>query len=191
MTDRQRLARPAEDHLLMRDEARRRTSGSESRPPSGRTSPSRYRRGIELRRGVQLDDLGLRERTHRLGREPHHQHRAQRKVRGDEARRTMLRESASSRRAPSVRPWFRSHTEHRLERDAGIGDNRIRGGELRRRHVRLVYRLSNLDPGDLVTRIAQGRDGRRGRIGDAGGPARCGSRGHRDRGWRAGRAGRT
>ena len=106
MPDRQRLPRPAEHDLLVRDEPRKSDRVDRrirAHPRRGRLRGARRR--VTLRVRVELDDLRAREDLRRLLREAHHQHCPLREVRRMEARNSRVParpRSVASRSKPVV-----------------------------------------------------------------------------------------
>ena len=162
MADRENLARAAEDDLLVRDETREphRMDRNLTAHPRGR----RVRRAggsVELRVCVQLDDLRMRERPGRFGREPHHEHRSEREVRGHEA----CNPSIASLLIEIGKVVCRESRRSDHARDAGgeSGDgvplHRGGGSEVDRGvEPRGVNLLADLDAHDLVTGRTEGWD---------------------------------
>ena len=130
VADRQRLPRPAEQHLLMGDEPREpdRVDRDVAAHALGRRARSARRR-VELRVGMQLDDLRRAEDTGRLLREAHHQERATREVRDDETRDTR---ALGGRDEQVVVEAGRADDERhaRVERRLRVAEERVGAGEV-------------------------------------------------------------
>ncbi len=147
MPDRQQLSVAAEQHLLVRDEARQ-SHGVDRRLARNqiRRGTCGAGRGVALRLVVQLDDLGAREEGRGLGGEAHHQHGSHREIRREEDGQTAFARPLVH--LVQARAGRSDHARHPgVESAEDVRDDRLRRGEVDRRLGGVA--LDELVPGRL------------------------------------------